>query len=159
MTKINKYKPMFLDEKRILSRLVSATLPKPLPAKKGRKATTASSSKTFYAFDFVEIKRRADALNPTQPGKGMAPVVKVKGSGYKYKENQMNKYAYNPPYGVIPQLENLNPDQLRALADEFSIMKFQYQERGDYLRAWLFGWRQRLIERVLSRTATIDYGL
>jgi hypothetical protein len=152
---MSKYTARFLDEERILKRLVATTLPKKLPIE--GKQITASGSKEIYAFDIVTIKDKV-ARERQNVKNSSVPFVRKKGSGYSYKEDQLHKYAYNPPYGILPQLATLNPEELLALANQFSIMKFQYQERGDYLRAFLFGWRQRLIERVLSRTAHIEHG-
>jgi hypothetical protein len=157
---MSSYKPMFLDEERILRRLVSATMPKESPINlksDGVYQTSAKVKKPVYAFDIVEIKTRVDKQKQSRKTDSI-PFERKKNAGYVYKENQLHKYAYNPPYGILPQLATLNPDELLSLANQFSIMKFQYQERGDYLRAFLFGWRQRLIERVLSRTATIEKG-
>ena len=140
---------MFLDEQRILKRLVSAMSPKTISKNSNGKKTLS-----YLALDQGTVK-----LSQKNWSSFMAPIVKTKGPRFTYKEDQLHKYAYNPPYGIVPQLASLEPEQLLELANQFSIMKYQYMERGDYLRANLFGWRQRFIERVLSRTTHIDYGI
>ena len=138
---------MFLDEERILKRLVSAMSPK-IISKDNKKMLS------YMALDQGTVKLKHKSWLTFA-----APMVKTKGPKFTYKEDQLHKYAYNPPYGIIPQLASLDPEQLLELANQFSIMKYQYMERGDYMRANFFGWRQRFIERILSRTTHIDYGV
>jgi hypothetical protein len=151
---MGKYKPLFLDQKRIHQRIVCSLMPQVIKTKGSKKVE--ASSKVVYAFDIAEHARLRKIEDILFRDLGMAPVIKHKPVRYNYKESVENKYAYNPPYGVIPQLAELSTEELKKLADKFSILKFQYMERGDYLRSFLFGWRQRLIERVINGNATIQ---
>lgn len=141
---------MALNEKQIYCRLVAALTQRQLPLhlKKVKKASNKLPDTMQLKASVNDSPIYAFSILPVQ--------VKRHELGLKYRETTELPLAYNPPYGILPQLASLDPIQLRKLANHFSVLKFQCQERGNYYHAWLFGWRERMIERVLNNTATLE---
>jgi hypothetical protein len=83
------------------------------------------------------------------------PVVTKPGIAITMKESHTNAFNTNPPWGSLPflvQIQNQTVSVEEALmaADRCAIAKNEFTARGDYYRAWQFGWRQRMIERVVQ---------
>lgn len=157
---------VFLDEDRILKRVVAA-LSSHTPVRvvetdiNGKERTTASNKFYTLAFDVVmdeSLKMPRDgATKRYSPPNGFAPVTKIKPTSLNYREYPFeNMLPYNPPYGIFPQLMTLDPAELTSLANQFAVKKYEYLERGHYWLSFLYTWRQRLIERILNRTATME---
>jgi hypothetical protein len=157
-----------LNETKIMQRMIAALTQRQMPLSVQNTDTTISPKlRRLMKKTKQEIKKKDLMLPSTLKIKAstaaspvyafsILPVVRNNSIGYRYSETNESPLAYNPPYGILPQLATSDPEELLRLANHFSVLKYQYQERGDYYHAWLFGWRQRMIERVLNRTAQID---
>lgn len=85
-----------------------------------------------------------------------APLEIRPGVAFRVEENQGNPLlSMGQPYGILPFLTSASPAELIAAADSLAAAKYEFTRQGNYYNAWLCGWRERLIERVLAGITNI----
>ena len=123
------------------------------PARRPNRMRADTMTTTVSDTDLKRLAMRllGDSIN--------APVMVRPSTSIGMREKHDNAFAINPPWGVVPFLLRMQGgeipvEEIMRAMDACAIAKNEFTRRGDYYRAWQYGWRERLIGRVLQGLTT-----
>jgi hypothetical protein len=115
------------------------------------RADTMTTTVTETDLKRLSMRLLGDAIN--------APVIVRPGTSLGLKDKHDNPFGINPPWGVIPFLLKMQGgeipvEEIMQAMNNCAVAKNEFTRRGQYYEAWQWGWRERLIARVLKGLTT-----